>query len=202
MIQIVKKISLDTYKPNLFKIVAAKQGDSNSRFLQVTIVNEGRKIEVPSTATVTIGAKRPDGQAENFACEINPDGSIKIPLTFWMLEISGVVECDVSIVGAENTKLSTTKFFVEVEGASCPDDEISSDDNYSILVKLIEDVKALQENNAQTGISFKTDETLTLSGGILSVNTTDTVASDNTLPITSAGVAVTVGNIETILKTI
>ena len=52
------------------------------------------------------------------------------------------------------------------------------------------------------GVDFQTDETLTLKNGILSVNTTDVMQRDNTLPITSAGVHATVGNIEELLKTI
>jgi hypothetical protein len=52
------------------------------------------------------------------------------------------------------------------------------------------------------GVSFKTDKTLKLENGILSVNTTDEMEKDNTLPITSAGVYATVGNIEALLKTI
>ena len=51
-------------------------------------------------------------------------------------------------------------------------------------------------------VDFKTDETLTLKDGILSVNTTDQMAQDNTLPITSAGAYTIVGNIEVLLKTI
>lgn len=49
---------------------------------------------------------------------------------------------------------------------------------------------------------FTTDATLKLENGVLAVNTTDEVSQDNTLPITSAGVAVTVGNIEILLTTI
>lgn len=52
------------------------------------------------------------------------------------------------------------------------------------------------------GVSFTTDETLTLKDGILSVNTAKEPDPDNTLPITSAAVAQTVGNIEILLKTI
>lgn len=52
------------------------------------------------------------------------------------------------------------------------------------------------------GIQFRTDETLTLQDGVLSVNTTDLMEQDNTLPITSAGVYATIGNIEALLKTI
>lgn len=53
------------------------------------------------------------------------------------------------------------------------------------------------------GISFTTDETLTLSeDGVLSVNTADVVEPDNTLPVTSAAVQITVGNIDALLQTI
>lgn len=49
---------------------------------------------------------------------------------------------------------------------------------------------------------IKTDDTLKFEKGILSVNTTNDMEQDNTLPITSAGVYATVGNIEALLKTI
>ena len=53
------------------------------------------------------------------------------------------------------------------------------------------------------GVAFTTDETLTLSPeGVLSVNTADVVEQDNTLPVTSAAVHTTVGNIEALLKLI
>lgn len=52
------------------------------------------------------------------------------------------------------------------------------------------------------GVSFITDETLTLENGILSVNTADAAEADNTLPITSAAVATEIGNIDALLKTI
>lgn len=61
---------------------------------------------------------------------------------------------------------------------------------------------ALEEVSGSSESDFKTNETLTLKDGVLSVNTTDVMEEDNTLPITSAGVYATVGNIETLLKTI
>lgn len=51
-------------------------------------------------------------------------------------------------------------------------------------------------------VDFQVGETLKLENGILSVNTTNDMEQDNTLPITSAGVFATVGNIEALLKTI
>lgn len=57
-------------------------------------------------------------------------------------------------------------------------------------------------NYPDGGVGFETDETLILKDGVLSVNTTNDMEKDNTLPITSAGVYATVGNIEALLKTI
>lgn len=62
--------------------------------------------------------------------------------------------------------------------------------------------KYLDENPISPGVKFETDNTLVLKDGILSVNTTNQMDQDNTLPITSAGVFATVGNIEALLKTI
>ena len=55
---------------------------------------------------------------------------------------------------------------------------------------------------AASGVDFTTDDTLSFENGVLSVNTADAVEADNTLPVTSAAVNTTVGNIEIILSTI
>lgn len=49
---------------------------------------------------------------------------------------------------------------------------------------------------------IKTDETLSNENGVLSVNRAHEPDPDNTLPITAAAVASTVGNIEILLQTI
>lgn len=58
-------------------------------------------------------------------------------------------------------------------------------------------------SDLESKVCFTTDETLTLSeNNVLSVNTAKEPDPDNTLPITSAAVAASVGNIEIILKII
>lgn len=62
---------------------------------------------------------------------------------------------------------------------------------------------ALRQLGGKGDVGFTTDETLTLNEyNVLSVNTAQEPEPDNTLPITSAAVATTVGNIDVILKTI
>lgn len=53
-----------------------------------------------------------------------------------------------------------------------------------------------------TALGAAVDETLSYENGVLSVNTAKEPDPDNTLPITSAAVATTVGNIAVLLKTI
>lgn len=62
--------------------------------------------------------------------------------------------------------------------------------------------KMAELGNFTGGVDFEIDASLTLENGILSVNTTNSMEQNNTLPITSAGVFATVGNIEVLLKTI
>ncbi len=159
MAQIIKKISLEVSKPNLIQAIVAKQYDNNSRFLQVTLMHEGKKIEIAPTSIVIINAKRTDGEEKSFAGEANNDGTATVPLTYWMLELEGEVWCDVSVIDTDGRKLTSTKFDLLVERASCNSDDIADDENYDVLLKLIEDVNKVkpdisynpESENAQSG---------------------------------------------------
>ena len=72
----------------------------------------------------------------------------------------------------------------------------------SNLVSAINEIYATGGGGGGGGMSFELDETLYLKNGVLGVNTTGDVEGNNTLPITSAAVHKTVGNIEILLKTI
>ena len=58
------------------------------------------------------------------------------------------------------------------------------------------------DSGGSSAPSFIVDETLTYENGVLSVNTADAPEQDNTLPITSAAVFESVGNINALLETI
>lgn len=140
MAQILKEITVDVAKKNLFQAIVAKQNDSNSRFLKVTLCNEGVKIEVPSSATAIINAERADNDAKAYMGVVNEDGTVTVPLTSWMLGLDDIVRCSISIIDSDDQKLSSTSFSIEVEAAEYSDDDISQDENYDILVNLISDV--------------------------------------------------------------
>lgn len=60
----------------------------------------------------------------------------------------------------------------------------------------------IEGTGGDASVNFETGETLELVDGVLNVKTTDVAEADNTLPITSSGVNIIVGNIGAILDTI
>lgn len=150
MIQIIKEINVEVTKPNIFQALVAKQYDMNTRFLKVTLMDCGTRIDVPNieTAKVVINAERKDGQSKGFYGVINDDGTVTVPLHSWMLELEGTVICDISvldIVADDNKKLTTTSFTLIVEKAAYGGNDITSDPQYDVLVSLLEAAPTAQE---------------------------------------------------------
>ena len=147
MALIIKEIKLEVSKPNLIQAIVAKQNDCNSRFLKVSLWDEGVQIPIRPNSQVTINAERKDGKSDSFFGEVNDDNTVTVPLHSWMLELDGTVNCDVSIF-VDERKLTTTTFVVSVEKASNNSDDISTDPQYDVLINLIEEVSELKENLA------------------------------------------------------
>ncbi len=146
--EIIQDITLEVAKPNLFQAIVAKQTDYGSRFLRATLANNGEKIFVDPTFSATINAKRPDGFSKRFDAEVNEDGTITAPLTGWMLEKAGIVDCDISMI-TPDAKLSSTVFSITVNEAACGGDVIEQDEDLNILTELINEVTALTEELEQ-----------------------------------------------------
>lgn len=146
--EIIQDITLEVAKPNLFQAIVAKQTDYGSRFLRATLANNGEKIFVDPTFSATINAKRPDGLSKRFDAEVNDDGTITAPLTGWMLEKAGIVDCDISMI-TPDAKLSSTVFSITVNEAACGGDVIEQDEDLNILTELINEVTALTEELEQ-----------------------------------------------------
>lgn len=169
MIRIVKEITVEVTKPNVFQALVAKQYDMNTRFLKVTLTDGGTPITVPYTdeITVVINAERKDGQSKGFDGVVNEDGTVTVPLHSWMLELDGEVKCDISVIDTtadNNKKLTTTSFDLIVEKAAYGGDDVTSDPQYDVLVELIEKVESLEgisidqtynpeSENAQSGVA-------------------------------------------------
>lgn len=152
--RIIKKIKADVARYNTFDPIPAKQSDAESRFLEVTLTNDGEALTVPADSTVTINARRSDGESKSFEGSVTDDGAVLVPLTSWMLELDDIVQCDISVISGTE-KLTVMSFSVRVQRASCDGNDISSSENYDILISLIAQVKELvsESGMATLGIS-------------------------------------------------
>lgn len=167
MAQVIKEIQVEVSKPNFFQAIVAKQFDSQSRWLRVTMVDNGEKITVADSSTVTINARRSDGGENKFVGSVDKGkGTVLVPLAYWMLELEGTVKSDVSVTDSSGRVLTTTNFTIEVERASCQSGNVSPDDaDVDILQGLINEVSALkgdivaettydpESSNAMSGIA-------------------------------------------------
>lgn len=133
------------------------------------------------------------------------------------VEVPRLSDCEVCEIGIFAGDLYTTtpaKIFCHksiLSGGGSPAEP--TDDVYNQIMDMLADIKAgeVSQEDIEKAVNsymqdnpveIQTDETLSYKDGKLAVNTANEPDPDNTLPITSAAVATTVGNIEILLKTI
>ena len=110
MIESVFDIILDTVTPNRNRIYYGVQTDSGARFLNVTVATAGRPIHIDE-GTPYINVRRADGEKNSFEGTLNEDGTVRVPIEQWALEVPGEVTASVMVVNGER-KLSTTEFYI------------------------------------------------------------------------------------------
>ena len=96
---------------------------------------------------------------------------------------------------------TTPELWEQVLAIIGPMDELATIEKQT-LVAAINEAYRSGGGGGGGGTYFKPGPTLTLKDGILDVNTANAAEQDNTLPITSAAVHTTVGNIELLLSRI
>lgn len=138
-VQICRDLNVDVIKRGSSRVVYAKQNDVNSRFLNVRIQEDGADMNVKSTWSVMFNVTRSDNLSDVFKGSVNEDGTVKVPLTAWMLELEGTLVCDISLVSddPEVAKLTTMSFNIYVEGAAVSDATITEKEEYSVIVDLL-----------------------------------------------------------------
>lgn len=133
----VRKIKLDVSKTVApFKLIA-KEGDSNSRYINVTILDDGTAVQVPSGAEVILGVHRSDKQANAFKGTVEADGTCTFLLQTWVLSMVGVHSIDVSVLENGTVLLSTFPCNLTVVAAACDEEGFEDNEDYSIVAKYL-----------------------------------------------------------------
>ena len=126
--------------------VYAKQNDTGSRYLRVTVKGTSGKINVTGSAKLNAVTIRGSYYADG---ENNADGTVTFGITPDMLAEYGKVTCDVSIAG-NDTSLTTSPFYIIVGRVNDEDDEGNGDNegNYEDY-----EIASLSEVKTYLGIS-------------------------------------------------
>lgn len=134
-------IQLDVARENKLRGIVAKQLDSNSRYLNCALMN-GKTPVLIESGTVAVNAKRMDGTSRTFAGTINENGTVRVPITNWMLAEHGLLYMSVTVYGANESKLTSTRFLLEVQEAENQDETISPDDpNVDLALQIVSDAQ-------------------------------------------------------------
>lgn len=146
--KIIKEITLevgDVSSVNVYKTIAAKQGDSDSRFVRAKITNNKAEMAIDN-ADVYFNVRRADGSTKKYYGDIEDTGTVLLPLTFWTLELPGRAKCDVSFVDDDSRKLTTATFYVQVEPASYTNEDVESEESSDFFLDLIGRLDQAEEN--------------------------------------------------------
>nr|DAI80727.1 MAG TPA: Baseplate component [Caudoviricetes sp.] len=131
-------ISLDVSRSTSPPIVFAKQGDSSSRYVNITITDNGKPYTLDSGITARIRAVKADKKAvfNNATIENNV---IVAELTEQILAVEGYVIAEISLY-KENSLLTTQYFYIAVQRSAVSDDEITSTNEYKALAEALNEV--------------------------------------------------------------
>lgn len=132
-LQILKSFSLDFTRSAPLEYIFAKQGDQNSRILEISPLNSGIPYTIPAGASARFGAKKSDGTQVLNDAEIR-DGKIYATLTEQTLAASGILVAEVGLYGLQNELLSSQHFYLKVEPFAIDPERAESSDEYGSFV--------------------------------------------------------------------
>lgn len=192
------RLNLDLQQTDMQITLRAKRGDTG-RLLRITLSNEGVPYWIAPDCYAVFTGKKPDGTVIYNQCEME-NNEILYRFTEQTCAVPGRIPAELRLYGTEGKLLTTAGFLLEVHDTVYHPEDVLSQDEMDALDSLVLELWELRQQ--LTDQPLKTDETLIWKAGVLSVNTTEQMEQDNTLPMSSAGVYATVGNISQLLKTI
>lgn len=206
MITTVKNIYLDFYNHH-YVVVHAKQGDTNSRCINVTCTDYGKKIALDkNTVSAFVRMKKADGNFIYDNTEISDDGTILITLSQQMLAACGRQIADIVILSTTNMSLADTtslddiqnmdgvtvisvmSFYLNVTSAAVQEETITSTSEFSALTQATVTLQRLEENvrdaedlRIQSEINREGNEsTRIIKEGERDSNETERISNENT----------------------
>ena len=140
--EVLERIKIDLSRP-LKNVIYAKQGDKNTRKVQISLYSNGMQWMVPSGSNFVVSYVRPDNSKGAYS--FLPDGStpavsssnniLNVSILQQVLEVSGSVSASVIIQNGQNEMISTFSFIIDVEKYDCNVDEEGIDTYVKFIVE-------------------------------------------------------------------
>ena len=156
--QIVSKIYLDFGRSTLPITVFAKQGDQESRFVEVTPLNLGQAYTLEEGTTARLQVTKADSTQVINDAEIS-GGKIYAELTTQALAAEGVAVAEIALY--KNASLLTSQsFYIDVKATAYNLDKVLSSDEYKSLIAAFnaaDNLNAWVEQTATGATIYVTD---------------------------------------------
>ena len=147
----VKKLRLPTvnYDNSPIKIIPAQCGDINSRFFSVEMYDDRGDIDLSKYTTVMLNATLPDGTLQIQTGEIDQTTkTVTCKIAGSMISQSGKVTCDIALQGVDSNgdgiRLTSQTFYIFAANSQSDDSAIEGDDDYGLLMQLLNEVSQVE----------------------------------------------------------
>lgn len=141
--------------------VVAKQGDKATRFVRITLKNNGQDFEIPAGMKVIANIQKPDKKCCYNTCSYS-GSTVTMELTNQALAVAGTAECDIEIRDAnDEVVLSSQAFTIEIEKSMRDENAIRSSNEFTQLEQDVREyAKKYFEENPVSGMTEEQEEQL------------------------------------------
>lgn len=192
--KITNPITLDVARSNSYICLLAKQFDSNSRYLEITLADNGQPLTIPADASVVLRATRADGTGAVVSGTV-ADGKAAVEIDDYILEVNGAVTLSLEI-SKDGETLTTPSCNLTIQKA---------DANGWIRVYIADSSKAAGNYYITIGgvsYSFTTSQAIPAGGSVyFSSNNATAETRDATGTVIETGLVLTEGTTGTQLVT-
>lgn len=147
---IITNITIDLTANNNFNYVRAVQGDNQTRYVHITLLNNQIPYNLSDIEPVLRGTK-PDGTIIFNHCEISDDGEIIVELTSQILASAGMGKYEIALYKTDEV-LTSFPFNIYVSPVSFNAGNIISSNEFTELSDIIKNIDTINQNVEFTNI--------------------------------------------------
>ena len=170
-------IIIDTVREGPCHCITAKQGDSGTRYILVTLTVCGKPIDIPDNVDLILNCSKPDGTYTETEGQL-VNGKIEFELTEQTLAVIGDVRAEVQMLSVEDNEILTSaEFAIRVLPGVISDELIESTSEFNVLMDALARVESIEAVDKKIETLIGEDENKSVRT-IFSESITEKITSD------------------------